>query len=83
MISISVLIIPVAAVVIFKKRRKMKKKYGFKSYITPICLFCNGIVALCAYLFHFPGVLSWGILIALLMVSAYYTKYLPNYPKEM
>nr|QHV07632.1 hypothetical protein C1N82_13560 [Bacillus cereus] len=48
-----------------------------KSALTSICFFSLAILNMFAYWFHFGGAFTWLFSIALLLVGAYFTKYIP------
>ncbi|MCW9129619.1 hypothetical protein OF830_01265 [Bacillus paramycoides] len=62
--------------IIYQKRKKAGIK-GLKSALTSICCFLIAILNLFAYWLHFGGVLTWIFSIVLLLVGAYFTKYIP------
>lgn len=61
--------------VVIKKRRKAGVT-GIKSALTFICLYLMAIISLLAYWFNFLGIISWSINIILLILGAYFTKYI-------
>ena len=61
--------------VVITKRRKAGVT-GIKSALTPICLYLIAIINLLAYWFNFLGIISWSINIILLILAAYFTKYI-------
>ncbi len=79
--ALLVVILLFSIYVSYLKRKKAGIK-GFKSSLTSLCLFLIPVVNLIAYYFHFTGVISWGITIFLLLLSAYFTRYLPRSTKE-
>lgn len=58
------------------KREKSGIK-GLKSALTSICFFSLAILNMFAYWFHFGGAFTWLFSIVLLLVGAYFTKYIP------
>ncbi|WP_412676119.1 hypothetical protein [Bacillus paramycoides] len=66
--------------IIYQKRKKAGIK-GLKSALTSICCFLIAILNLCAYWLHFGGVFTWLFSIVLLLVGAYFTKYIPTSKK--
>ena len=50
---------------------------GLKSALTSICFFSLAILNMFAYWFHFGGAFTWLFSIVLLLVGAYFTKYIP------
>jgi len=61
--------------VVITKRRKAGVR-GIKTALTSICLYLMAITNLLAYWFNFLGIISWSITIILLILGAYFTKYL-------
>lgn len=72
LISISVMI----------RKRKQAGITGMKTALTSICFYLIAITNLMAYWFHFLGLVSWTITIILLILGAYFTRYLPT-PEEV
>ncbi|MED0964092.1 hypothetical protein [Bacillus paramycoides] len=66
--------------IIYQKRKKAGIK-GFKSALTSICCFLIAILNLFAYWLHFGGIFTWLFSIVLLLVGAYFTKYIPTSKK--
>ena len=62
--------------VVIKKRNKAGVT-GIKSALSSICLYLLAVTNLLAYWFNFLGLLSWSITIILLILGAYFTKYIP------
>ncbi|MDQ0229083.1 hypothetical protein [Metabacillus malikii] len=73
-ILIVTLIISITIVV--KKRRKAGIT-GIKSALTSICFYAIGIINLVAYWFDFLGLVSWTLSFILILLGAYFMKYLP------
>ena len=61
--------------VVITKRRKAGVT-GIKSALTPICIYLMVIISLLAYWINFLGIISWSINIILLILGAYFTKYI-------
>ncbi len=59
-----------------KKRRKAGVT-GIRSALTPIFMCLIAVTNILAYWFNFMGVLSWSMTIILLILGAYFTKYMP------
>lgn len=72
LISISVMI----------RKRKQAGITGMKTALTSLCFYLIAITNLMAYWFHFLGLVSWTITIILLILGAYFTRYLPT-PEEV
>lgn len=66
----------VIAMYIAMTRKKSGIK-GLKSAVTSICFFSLAILNMFAYWFHFGGAFTWLFSIVLLLVGAYFTKYIP------
>ncbi|RIW30371.1 hypothetical protein D3H55_16670 [Bacillus salacetis] len=71
----------VSVILIIHKRRKANLT-GFKTALTPICFFLVGVTNLSAYWFDFMGFLSWGLSVALFILGAYFTKYMPEHNEQ-
>ncbi|KWU55013.1 hypothetical protein AWW70_25750 [Bacillus mycoides] len=67
----------VASMYITYQKRKKAGIKGLKSSLTSICFFSIAILNLFAYWFHFGGIFTWLFSIVLLLVGAYFTKYIP------
>ena len=61
------------------KKRKKAHITGFKNLITSICFFLIGAVNLLAYWFDSMGIINWTLTVLLLVIGAYFTKYLHTY----
>ncbi|KOO51414.1 hypothetical protein [Viridibacillus arvi] len=57
------------------RKRKQTGITGIKSALSSICLFLIAITSLLAYWLNFTGILSWAIIMILLILGAYFTKY--------
>lgn len=66
----------VSATVVIRKRKK-RGITGMKSALTSISLFLIPIINLLAYWFHFMGLVNWTIIVILLILAAYFTRYMP------
>ncbi|MGG0155633.1 hypothetical protein [Bacillus mycoides] len=67
----------VASMYITYQKRKKAGIKGLKSALTSICCFLIAILNLFAYWFRFGGIFTWLVSIVLLLVGAYFTKYIP------
>lgn len=67
-----IIVIPV----IIRKRRKVGAT-GIKSGLTSICFLLIALINIFAYGFDFIGLLTWSISIVLLILAAYFTRFLP------
>ncbi|MBE7129181.1 hypothetical protein QCI77_12065 [Bacillus cereus group sp. MG9] len=71
-----ILFLVVSMYITYQKRKKSGIK-GLKSALTSSCCFLIAILNLFAYWFHFGGIFTWLFSIVLLLVGAYFTKYIP------
>ncbi|WLR42321.1 hypothetical protein LC087_16640 [Bacillus carboniphilus] len=76
-LSIILVITLFISIVFVIQKRKKAGITGIKSALTPICFFLMAIVNLLAYWFNFLGLLNWALIVLLLFLGAYFTKYLP------
>jgi len=67
----------VSSVLVVIKKRKKAGVTGIRNALTSICFLLIGVTALFAYWFDFMGLLSWFILFVLLILGAYFTKFMP------
>ncbi|SDO67978.1 hypothetical protein [Halobacillus aidingensis] len=81
MLTITAVLVAGYIYVIYTKRKKLKKDYGWKSYVTPGAFVVAPLVALFSYLFEFGGMITWFILGICFITGAFFTKYLPE-PRE-
>jgi hypothetical protein len=58
-------------------KRKKAGITGIKTALSSICLYLMAVINMLAYWFNFWGVISWSITIILLIMGAYFTKYIP------
>ncbi|WP_085506573.1 hypothetical protein [Thalassobacillus devorans] len=65
----------VSIIIVIKKRKRLGIT-GVKSMLTSITFFMIAIINGLAYWFDFLGIASWLITIVLLMLGAYFTKFL-------
>lgn len=80
MVHVVTIILFIALIFSIKVVVKNRKKAGItdiKSAIPSICLFLIAITHPLAYWFDFTGLLNWSITVILLMIGAYFTKYMP------
>lgn len=71
----------VFSVAVAVKKRKKAGIIGIKSALTSICFYLIAIINLLAYWFNFLGVINWSITIGLLLLGAYFTKYMPEFKR--
>lgn len=69
---IFIVTIPVAI-----RKRKKSGVSGIKSALTSICFFLIALTNILAYWFDLLGLFSWTISVILLILAAYFTKYMP------
>ncbi|WP_404427422.1 hypothetical protein LG296_02790 [Ureibacillus chungkukjangi] len=77
-LSILLVIALAYSVIMMLQKRKKTGVKGIKPFLSSICLYLISITNLLAYWLDFLGVLSWSITIVLLILGAYFTKYLHN-----
>ncbi|KOS28097.1 hypothetical protein ADK18_11875 [Bacillus anthracis] len=71
-----IIILAVSMYIAYQKRKKTEIK-GLKSALTSIRFFSLAIFNLFAYWFQFGGMLTVLFSIVLILVGAYFTKYIP------
>lgn len=76
LLIVFILIVVVSMYITYEKRKKAGIK-GLKSALTSICFFAIAILNFCAYSFNFGSMFTWLFSIVLLLVGAYFTKYIP------
>ncbi len=75
-LSILVLVSLIFSIIYVVRQRKAQGITGLKSALTSICFFLVAITNLLAYWFDFLGIWSWGSTVVLLLLGAYFTKYM-------
>ncbi|MGG0740520.1 hypothetical protein [Niallia taxi] len=76
-LSIILIFVLAFSITFFVKKRKRAGIKGIKSALTSICFYLIGITNLLAYWFNFMGLINWTISVTLLILGAYFTKYMP------
>ncbi|MFD2046060.1 hypothetical protein ACFSTA_12280 [Ornithinibacillus salinisoli] len=76
-LSIILIIALVFSIIVVVQKRKKAGIKGIKSALTTIFLYLIAITNLLAYWFNFLGLLNWSISVILLILGAYFTKYMP------
>jgi hypothetical protein len=76
-LSIILILVLIFSVTTVVQKRKKAGITGLKTALTPICFYLIGITNLLAYWFNFMGLLNWTISMILLILGAYFTKYMP------
>src|SRR5699024_7171285 len=76
-LSIILIVLYIFSISVVIKKRKKAGVTGIKSALSSICLYLLAVTNLFAYWFNFLGLLSWSITIILLILGAYFTKYIP------
>ncbi|MFC0237246.1 hypothetical protein [Fictibacillus phosphorivorans] len=75
-LSVLVLITLIFSITYVIRQRRDQGITGLRTALTSICFFLIAIVNLLAYWFDFLGIWSWGTSVVLLLLGAYFTKYL-------
>ncbi|WP_406945880.1 hypothetical protein ACJA3J_07340 [Halobacillus sp. SY10] len=65
------------SVAVFVHKRKKAGVKGWKTALTSICFYAIAVLNLVAYWLDGLGIISWVLTIFLLMLGAYYTRYMP------
>ncbi|MBX0356972.1 hypothetical protein [Halobacillus sp. Nhm2S1] len=65
------------SVSVFIYKRKKEGVKGWKTALTSICFYAIAILNLLASWLDGLGIVSWGITIVLIMLGAYFTRYMP------
>ncbi|UFU00119.1 hypothetical protein KO561_03910 [Radiobacillus kanasensis] len=73
--AVLVLTMIISIFTVIRKRKKLGIT-GFKTALTSICFYLVAVVNLLAYWLDFMGIISWVITVALLLLGAYFTKYM-------
>ncbi|KZE69248.1 hypothetical protein AWM68_02990 [Fictibacillus phosphorivorans] len=82
-LSVLVLVSLIFSIIYVVRQRKAQGITGLKTALTSICFFLVAITNLLAYWFDFLGIWSWVSTIGLLLLGAYFTKYLhPAHSKD-
>lgn len=76
-LSIILILALIFSITLVVQKRKKAGITGIKTALTPICFYLIGITNLLAYWFDFMGLLNWSITVILLILGAYFTKYMP------
>ncbi|MFE3573006.1 hypothetical protein [Lysinibacillus sp. NPDC059133] len=76
-LSIILIITLIFSISVVIQKRKKAGIIGIKSILTSICLYLIAVTNLLAYWFDFMGLLNWSITVILLILGAYFTKYMP------
>lgn len=75
-LSITLIVVIVVSIPFVIQKRKQAGLTGIKSALTPICLYLMAIVNLFAYWFDLMGLLTWMLGFVLVILGAYFTKYM-------
>lgn len=76
-LSIILIIALIFSISVVIQKRKEAGITGIKSALTSICFYLIAVINLLAYWFDFMGILNWSITVILLIIGAYFTKYMP------
>ncbi|MGR9050699.1 hypothetical protein ACQ4XT_18850 [Halobacillus faecis] len=77
LLSSFLLLALLVSVSVFIHKRKKAGVKGWKTALTSICFFAIAILNLMAYWLDGLGIISWMITIFLLILGAYFTRYMP------
>lgn len=75
-LSIFLMVTLVFSIAVVVQRRKKHGIKGVKSALTPICFFLIALINLAAYWFDFLGLINWSLTVILLILAAYFTRYM-------
>lgn len=75
-LSVLVLVTLIFSIIYVIRQRRIQEITGLRTALTSICFFLIALVNLLAYWFDFLGIWSWGTSVVLLLLGAYFTKYL-------
>lgn len=76
-LTILLLIFMALSIITTVKKRKAAGVTGIKSALTPICFYSVAVVAIFTFWFDINGLVSWTLIIILMILGAFFTKYLP------
>ncbi|WP_235251825.1 hypothetical protein [Niallia circulans] len=77
-LSLILITVLVSSLIIVIKKRKNTGITGIKSALTHICFFLISIFSLLAYWLKYTGLTVWLINVFLLIMAAFFTKYMPK-----
>nr|WP_269412451.1 hypothetical protein [Lentibacillus daqui] len=77
-LSVITVIVLIVSLFFAVRKRNRAGITGVKSALSAIFLYLLAVTNLLAYWFNFVGIVSWGISIVLLILAAYFTKYIPK-----
>lgn len=80
-LSIVLIIVLIISIIFVVKKRKKAGITGLKSALTQICFFLISIICLFAYWFKYTGLIIWVMNGVLLIMAAFFTKYMPRTKK--
>lgn len=75
-LSIILVIALIFSIMVVVMKRKKAGITGVKSALTSICFYLIAITNLLAYWFDFIGLVSWTLTVILLILGAYFTKFM-------
>lgn len=78
-LSVTLIIFLIFSILIVVQKRKKAGITGIKSALTSICFYLIAVINLLAYWFDFMGILNWSIIVILLILGVFFTKYVPMY----
>ncbi len=75
--AISCIIFIISIFFLLRSRRKYAIT-GFKTLLTPICFYIIGILGVIGLWTNSFGLFLWMVMVSLLLLAAYFTKYFPE-----
>jgi len=80
-------ILTVAALVLFIRKLAVERKRNsgvipIKMLLTNICMLFFSINCCLSFALKYTGIISWAVNLVLLLLAAYFTKYLPDSKKK-
>lgn len=75
-LPILIIVTLISSIVSLIYKRKKAGITGFKTALTSICFYLIAVTNLVAYWFDSIGLISWTITVILLVLGAYFTKYM-------
>lgn len=77
-LSLILITVLVSSLIFVIKKRKNTGIKGIKSALTQICFFLISLICLLTYWFKYTGLTVWLINVYLLIMAAFFTKFMPK-----